>query len=167
MKYKIKQYYPEIGCALLCITLGMLSGLGINVNNSLWFINLHKPSFMPPNWIFGPVWTILYCLMGIALGKLWKERTQNRFLISLFTFQLILNLMWSPLFFYFHRIDLALYNIIVLWISLIMFMISTFKQRTIFFLFVPYILWVSFALFLNYQIYTINKPSQRDTTIIQ
>lgn len=75
MKYKkIKQNYPEIGGALLCIMLGTISGLGINVKDSLWFINLQKPSFMPPNWIFGPVWTILYFLMGIALAKLWKER---------------------------------------------------------------------------------------------
>jgi benzodiazapine receptor len=156
MNSRIKAYYPEIIASLLCLLLGILSGYGVKAADSLWFINLNKPFFNPPNWIFGPVWTVLYLMMGVALGKLWKEREKNKGLIALFSTQFVLNLIWSPLFFYFQRIDLALLDISVLWISLIIFMILAWSKRAIVILFLPYILWVSFAAILNFSLYKMN-----------
>jgi benzodiazapine receptor len=152
----IKKYSPELLGSLICLTLGMLSGYGVKAGASNWYINLHKPGFNPPSWIFGPVWTVLYLMMGMVLGKVWKERTEKPFLLQLFIIQLLLNLLWSPLFFYLHRIGLALLDICLLWACLILFMILVKNQRASFLLFLPYTLWVSFAVILNFNIYKMN-----------
>lgn len=152
-----KKYQPETLGALLCLSLGILSGYGVQAGDSSWYLSLHKPIFNPPAWIFGPVWTILYIMMGIAVGKLWKQKNQHKYLVILFTIQFIFNLLWSPLFFYFERIDLALVDICALWVSLMMLIISVRNQKTIFLLLLPYTLWVSFALFLNFTLYQMNS----------
>ena len=151
-----KKYQPEITGSLLCLLLGLLSGYSVNASDPLWYIHLNKPSFNPPAWIFGPAWTVLYLMMGAALGRLWKEKTNNKMLIVLFIIQFIFNLAWSPLFFYFHRIDWALADIGALWLSLLIFMIAARHHRSVFLLCLPYLLWVSFAAFLNFSIYTMN-----------
>ncbi len=156
MKSTFKKYQTEILGSLLCLLLGLLSGYSANASDPLWYVGLNKPNFNPPAWIFGPAWTILYLMMGSALGKLWKEKTNNKLLIALFIIQFIFNLGWSPLFFYFHRIDLALADIGALWLSLLIFMIAARHQRSVFLLCLPYLLWVSFAAFLNFTIYIMN-----------
>ena len=153
---KIKKNYPEFVGSLLCLSLGILSGFVSHASDSLWYMNLHKPFFNPPAWIFGPVWTVLYCMMGTAFGILWRERSANKNLISLFLFQLLCNLAWSPIFFYAHRIDLAFLDICILWMSLIFFMIFARKQKLVLILFAPYFVWVTFALLLNFSIWTFN-----------
>lgn len=147
---------PEIVGAVLCLSLGMLSGFFAHASDSFWYMNLCKPSFNPPAFIFAPVWTILYCMMGIALGILWKNRSKHKNILLLFGIQFLCNLAWSPLFFYMHRIDLAFIDICALWISLLIFMIVARKQKIVLFLFVPYFLWVSFALVLNGTIWMMN-----------
>lgn len=156
MRLRIEKYYPEIICALLCLGLGILSGYSVKAADSIWYTTLRKPIFNPPSWVFSPVWSLLYLMMGVALGQLWKERAKNKFLISLFGLQFFFNLLWSPFFFYFQRIDWAVLDIGALWSSLIIFMICARKKRLIFLLFLPYILWVSFAMILNITIYKIN-----------
>lgn len=156
MKSTFKKYQAEIVGSLLCLLLGLLSGYSVNASDPFWYVNLNKPSFNPPAWIFGPAWTVLYLMMGAALGKLWKDKANNKLLITLFIIQFIFNLAWSPLFFYFHRIDWALADIDALWLSLFIFMIAARHHRSVFLLCLPYLLWVSFATFLNFSIYTMN-----------
>ena len=158
MRNVFKQFKSQIIGLVICLFLGMISGYLSRGSDSTWYINLNKPSFNPPKWIFGPVWTILYIMMGIALGKIWDNRNNNKPLLILFIIQLIFNLAWSPIFFYFQRIDFALYDIILLWMNLFfIILISLFrKAKIIATLLIPYFLWVSFAAILNLRIYQLN-----------
>lgn len=153
--FKIKKYYPEVVGGLLCLTFGMLSGYSVKISDSLWYISLRKPIFNPPSWIFGPVWTILYLMMGIAFGLLWKVK--NRRLIFIFVIQLIFNLLWSTIFFHYQSVGWALLDICALWLSLIVLMFVVRNRRSVLFLLVPYFLWITFALMLNFSIYQMNK----------
>jgi benzodiazapine receptor len=155
MKYfKQSQIVPM----LLCLFLGMLSGYISNGGISHWYLNLEKPSFNPPGWVFGPVWTILYLMMGFVLAKLLENRAKYKSLLIIFAVQMIYNLIWSPLFFRFQRVDLALIDIVLLWSSIALFIYVAFlsKERILAILFVPYLLWVSFASILNFSIYYLN-----------
>jgi translocator protein len=129
------------------------------INN--WYQTIQKPSWNPPNWIFGPVWTTLYALMGIALYLVWKSgnnKSVKLFALSFFVIQLGLNFFWSIIFFNQHRIGLAFAEIILLWffILLTIFSFSRINKTAPWFL-VPYISWVSFAIILNYSIWQLNK----------
>jgi benzodiazapine receptor len=155
-KKKWDQYAPESCGALLCLSAGMLDGLYMDVGPTSWHSQLVMPWFNPPNWVFGPVWTLLYLLMGIALGKLWKNRAQNPRALVLFFIQLILNLAWSPIFFHMHKIDWALWDLMALCAVTSALLWATRKNRTIFFLLLPYMLWISFACLLNWGIYEHN-----------
>ena len=140
----------------------LIGGLGAyftmsSVNN--WFLTLSKPLWNPPSWVFGPVWTILYLLMGIAAFLIWKKRKTiavSKALI-LYTIQLLFNLLWSILFFGMKRIDMAFLEIIVLWI-LIFFTIKEFYKiyKIAAYLLIPYLLWVTFASILNLNIWILN-----------
>jgi len=156
MTRMLKKYLPEILGGALCLSLGLLSGLFSQGANSQWYIDLSKPKIMPPNWVFAPVWTVLYVLMGVALGKIWKQRVNNKPLLWLFALQLLLNIVWSPLFFYYRQINFALLDLFMLWVCLLTFMAHARSLRTVYLLFIPYILWVSFALALNYSISRLN-----------
>jgi len=103
------------------------------------------------------VWTALYIMMGIAFARLITAKQKNVTLIILFITQFIFNLAWSPFFFYLHNISLALFDIALLWSTILIFMILSIKQRLVFFLFLPYIMWVSFAFALNFSLYILNS----------
>lgn len=152
----IKSYKHEIIGSIICLGLGLASGLSVGAGDSAWYLNLTKPSFNPPSWIFGPVWTVLYIMMGVALGKIWKIRDQQPSLMILFLIQFFFNLLWSPLFFFFHKIDFALVDIVVLWVSLGLLVKKSFKHQSIFILMLPYFCWVSFAVVLTFFIYKMN-----------
>jgi len=156
MMSKIVRFYPEVIGALLCLMLGIFSGYSVNAGHSLWYANLTKPFFNPPSWLFGPVWSLLYVMMGVALGRLWKDKHKNKYLILIFAMQLVFNLSWSPIFFYFEKIGLALLDICFLWGSLALLMFLARKKLDVFILFVPYILWVTLAFVLNFKIYQMN-----------
>ena len=145
--------YEWIGI-ITCISLGLLSGMSVSVGDSSWYMYLNKPSFNPPNWVFGPIWTLLYILMGIAAGKIWHN--QSMLQRTLFISQFILNVLWSPLFFYFHQILFALIDLCMLWAFLLALLFTVKKQTKIFILLFPYFIWVSFAGFLNYNIWLLN-----------
>lgn len=122
-----------------------------------WYTLLNKPSFSPPNWVFAPVWTILFLLMGIASYLVWKRQKRIRTPLKFYGVQLILNFLWSYLFFGLHRPDLALLGILSLWVFIFLTTKSFYKvDRLAGLLFFPYLLWVSFAVFLNYSILTLN-----------
>ena len=143
------------------IFIGGMSGFfTMNEVNGLWFTTLVKPSFNPPNYLFGSVWTLLYVLMGISLLIIWntpKSNLRNR-AIAIFYLQLFLNFWWSILFFKFHLLLISIVDIIVMW-ALISYMIISFnKVKPIAaYIQIPYLLWVSFATVLNISIWYLNK----------
>jgi tryptophan-rich sensory protein len=124
-----------------------------------WYATLAKPSWNPPAWVFGPVWTVLYGMMAVAVWLVWLQRHDRPITVPIawFAVQLIFNAAWSPLFFGLHRIDLALVDIAGLWIALAVTARLFFKQRVIAgALLTPYLLWVSFATTLNLAIWRLN-----------
>ena len=146
----------------LTLPLGLGSIAGIYTAEAIpgWYASLNRPSFNPPDWVFGPVWTALYLLMGISLFLIWKQKTTKVRNLSIFVFfiQQILNVGWSFIFFYFNRIDLALFEIILLWISIVIMMVLFFKIKPLAaYLNIPYLLWVSFATILNAAYYFLNQ----------
>jgi translocator protein len=125
-----------------------------------WYAALQKPAWNPPAWIFGPVWTTLYVLMGIAAFLVWRkgwERKEVRVTLSVFGVQLVLNALWSIVFFGLHSPMWALVDIAALWIAIVWTMFVFYKIfRPAMYLLVPYLLWVSFASYLNYSIWILN-----------
>lgn len=121
-----------------------------------WYDSLAKPSFNPPGWVFGPVWTLLYILMGIAVWLVWKEQGFST-AVYLFMAHLALNALWSYLFFGANKPGLAFLEIILLWVLILLTMILFWRARTAAgVLFIPYLLWVSFASVLNYSLWRMN-----------
>ncbi len=121
-----------------------------------WYAALNKPTFSPPNWIFGPVWTALYIMMGISLYMVWK-REPDSIPLSLFGIQLSLNVLWSYLFFGLKSPLYAFIEIIMLWAAILLTILN-FKNisKTAAILLIPYLLWVSFAAVLNFYILLLN-----------
>jgi translocator protein len=131
-----------------------------------WYATLPKPSFNPPNWIFAPVWTTLFALMGIALFLVWRKRNKvHKWTAALVVFfvQLFLNIIWSVIFFGLHRPGVAFVELIILWLFILATIIIFAKiSRPAAWLLVPYILWVSFAAVLNFSLWQLAsaKPAQ-------
>lgn len=156
MKKLPKFLISTIGCELVGIaatpfTISAIPG---------WYQTLNKPPFSPPNWIFGPVWTILYFLMGVAAYLIWikglEEKAVKKALIF-FIAQLVFNFFWSILFFGFHSPILGLINILILWVLILITIIKFYKiSKTASYLLIPYLLWVSFATILNLSIVLLN-----------
>ncbi len=146
---------------LIPLLVGGLSSFFTSSGVQGWYIMANKPSFNPPNWIFAPVWTALYILMGIALYLVWKSTNTTlavkQTALILFVVQLTLNFFWSILFFKFQLTGWAFVEIIAMWVA-ILFTIIWFGKisSTAAWLLVPYICWVSFASVLNYSIWKLN-----------
>lgn len=147
---------------LTCLTVGYLSGIVTRDSITTWYPTLIKPVFNPPNWIFGPVWTVLYIMMGIAGGMVWNRIDSNEALVKkafkFFIIQLALNALWSYLFFGLHNPLLALIEIVLLWL-MILETHNQFKRidKTAALLLIPYLAWVTFATVLNASIWWLNK----------
>jgi tryptophan-rich sensory protein len=125
-----------------------------------WYAALAKPALNPPSWVFGPIWTTLYALMGIAAFLVWKKGLQSpavRKALYVFGIQLALNSLWSVVFFGLRSPAWALVNIAALWIAIVWTMILFHRiSKPAAWLLAPYILWVSFAAYLNFSIWTLN-----------
>lgn len=121
-----------------------------------WYVTLNKPIFSPPNWVFGPVWTILYLLMGIALYRVWVK-PKSKYAVKVFFFHLVLNALWSIIFFGARRIGLALVVILAIWV-LVYYLVKLFSKidKPASKLLYPYLFWISFALILNFSIWLVN-----------
>jgi translocator protein len=142
------------------LLLGSTSGLITAGAVEGWYMEIEKPSFNPPNTIFGPVWTVLYIMMGFAAGLVWSNGTEDpkvRQGLALFGIQLLLNVLWSLLFFGLKSPGLALVDITLLLLTIIL-CIRAFHpiDRWAAYLLVPYLLWVSFASILNASIWVLN-----------
>jgi len=146
-------------CVLVCFSLGSASGLLAGSATTEWYQNLIKPSFQPPAWVFGPAWTLLYTLMGISLALVWHSlpKPGKQIALVLFGIQFLLNLIWSPVFFYFENPKMALVVIVILWIVIVATIRAFYKMdKRAAYLLIPYILWISFATLLNASIVYLN-----------
>ena len=156
----MNRYLKLTPCILIPLLIGAISGIATASSVNNWFVTLHKPSFNPPNYLFGPVWTCLYILMGISIFLILQtpKTKLRKKAVAIFCVQLFLNFCWSFLFFKFQLLGVALIEIILIWIS-ILTMIYTFQKinKTAAYLQVPYLLWVSFASILNASIWWLNK----------
>jgi tryptophan-rich sensory protein len=161
MNNKLKNVGLLIICLAIPLAIGYLGSWLTASSISGWYPLLNKPSFNPPNWIFGPVWTFLYLLMGIAFFLILKDGRENKYFRHAwlsFAAQLFLNLYWFFLFFYIKMPSLAFWSIISL-LSMIIVNSYYFYQikKSAAYLYIPYIAWVSFAGVLNYFIWQLNK----------
>jgi tryptophan-rich sensory protein len=152
-----------IGCISLCESAGLVGALFTARSVGSWYPALAKPWFTPPSWVFGPAWTLLYLLMGIALFLVWQssDRSRTRSAAIVFFFiQLALNAAWSFLFFGLQNPPLAFFEITLLWILIAATMVLFWRvSRPAGYLFIPYLLWVSFATLLNYSIWRLNSAA--------
>ncbi len=145
--------------SLITLALGLASGFSTIDAITNWYQYINKPSFNPPNWIFGPVWTVLYIMMGISFGMIWHSNSalKNK-VMMLFGTQFILNLLWSFLFFNLHQTGIAFIEIILMWIFILITILSFYRiNKTAAYLLIPYLCWVSFASILNGAIWYLNK----------
>ena len=144
---------------MIPLTIGAISGIATTSKIETWYKMLNKPFFNPPNYIFGPVWSLLYILMGISFYLIIQStKNEKRLLaISIFVFQLILNFLWSFLFFKYQLLGAAFIEILLLWGS-IFYMIIVFYRinKTSGIIQIPYLLWVSFATLLSGSIFWLN-----------
>lgn len=144
----------------LPLGLGAIAGLFTADAVPEWYATLNRPSFAPPNWVFGPVWTTLYVLMGISLFLVWKQpksKERDRAVIVFFV-QLALNFGWSFIFFYFNQIGLALIEVVLLWISIVAMLVLFYKIKPLAaFINIPYWLWVTFATVLTAAYFLLNR----------
>ena len=147
---------------IICLAVGYLSGMVTRASITTWYPTLVKPSFNPPNWIFAPVWTSLYVMMGVAAGLIWNQITTQKSAVpkalQYFTIQLILNALWSYLFFGLHNLMLATIEVVLLWLMIF----ETYSQfakinKTASYLMLPYLAWVSFASVLTASIWWLNR----------
>lgn len=142
---------------LLFILIVTGAGIYVGVNNlpGDWYQGLNKPVFNPPNWIFAPVWTVLYIMIGIAGARVFLAGHYN--LMGLWLLQMVVNLIWTPVFFGEQNIGLALIIILLLLVLILAFIIATRKREPVAaWLFAPYAVWVAFASVLNLALYQLN-----------
>lgn len=141
------------------VGIGSIGGLFTASEITTWYATLNKPSFNPPNYLFGPVWTTLYILMGISFYLIWKQHPSpvKTAGVLFFLIQFVLNFCWSFIFFKQHLIGFAVIELAVMWLFII-FTINEFRKlnKLAAWLLVPYLCWVSFAGVLNFYIYKLN-----------
>ncbi|WP_259067819.1 TspO/MBR family protein [Mucilaginibacter sp. X4EP1] len=157
-KFKI---WPFVISLLITLSIGTVAGFVTTPQISTWYAGLNKPLFNPPDWSFGPAWTLLYIMMAIAAYLVWDKRHKSNKYTSaciIYFVQLLLNFLWSIVFFGMHQILGALVIIGLLFFS-IMITIAVFKKisKAAAWLLAPYLLWVAFAGVLNFDIYILNR----------
>lgn len=151
-----------VAACAVSLAAGLAGWLAVSEEDfTSWYSTIAKPFFTPPDWVFAPVWTVLYLLMGVAAFLVWQKGIALRLVrIALFWFlvQLVLNALWFPVFFGWHRIGLALLDIVLLWVAVAMTMHYFFRVvLAAGGLLLPYLGWVSFAAALNISIWSLNR----------
>ena len=159
-RVRIRNIIKFVASLIVCYVAGFVGSIYTRPAIPAWYVTLNKPSFTPPNWLFFPVWTTLYGLMGISLFLIWREGLKEKRVATalvLFAIQLILNALWSIAFFGLRSPVSGLVIIIVLWIAILLTMIWFFRISGVAgWLLIPYLIWVGFAVVLNLQIYRLN-----------
>lgn len=144
---------------LICFAAAGLGGLVTAANIPNWYAAIIKPTWNPPNWIFGPVWSCLYLMMAVSAWLVWRQvgLAGTKLPLVLFAIQLALNSLWSALFFGLHSPGMAAVEIVILWLAIVATMVAFFRSSKIAgWLLVPYLAWVSFAAVLNFTIWRLN-----------
>ena len=148
-------------CLALTFTPAVIGSLFTRQAISDWYAYLNKPSFTPPDWLFGPVWTLLYLLMAVSAFLVWQKGLANplvKIALALYLLQLILNGLWTPLFFGAKLLLVAFCEIVVLWVAIVLTILSFARVSTpAAVLLLPYIVWTSFAAVLNFSIWLLNR----------
>lgn len=159
----MKLIFKIIIAVFVCLVLGGLSGIATVSEIKNWYLQLNKPSFNPPNWLFGPAWSTLYTFMGIAFALIWDrlEKANTKVFssnaIRFFLIQFVLNLLWSSIFFSMHLIAFALIEMLVLWVFILLTILHFYRiNKLAGIILIPYILWVSFATLLTASILYLN-----------
>ena len=157
MKHFSKLIISVVACELVGLVITPFTIASIPT----WYQTLNKPFFSPPNWVFGPVWTALYFLMGVSAYLVWENGLNNKQVktaLVFFIMQLTFNFLWSVIFFGLHLPFVALIDIIALWLAILITIIKFNKlSKPAAYLLIPYILWVSFATLLNLSIVVLNR----------
>jgi len=183
MKDRYNKILKFLVSIIICEMAGVIGSFFTASQINAWYKFLNKPSFNPPSWIFGPVWTIIFILMGISLylvwskkfvvknelkikdKKAWNHLSQKFFngswqkanIVLIFVFQLILNILWSVIFFGFQSPGPAFFELLMLWVSVVYMIVNFYRvSKNAAWLLLPYILWISFAAVLNYYIWILN-----------
>jgi len=156
----ITNIYKLIFSILICQLAAVVGSLFTRPSIPTWYATLQKPSFNPPSWLFAPVWTILFTLMGISAYLVWSKgfaKREVRIALSIFVIQLVLNVLWSFFFFKLRSPFYALIEIVILWAGILVTAVYFFTvSRAASFLLFPYIAWVSFAVILNFYLFKLN-----------
>ena len=154
-----KYLLPLLIFIFIALLAGFIGSFFTTSSISTWYAFINKPLFSPPNWIFAPVWSLLYVLMGISAFLIWQKRDNLKIKPAMIFYgiQLVLNTLWSIIFFGMHNPGLALLGILILWVFISITLIEFYRiNKTAGLLFIPYLIWVSFASILNYAIWILN-----------
>lgn len=158
---KINKIFQLIIAIAVSELAGIIGSVFTTPSITDWYAKIVKPALNPPAWVFGPIWTTLFALMGVAAFLVWQKgmaRQDVKIGLGIFIGQLILNTLWSIIFFGLHNPGGALIEIIFLWLAIFAtFIVFARISKPAAWLLVPYILWVSFAGYLNYSIWMLNK----------
>jgi benzodiazapine receptor len=153
-----KKYAGLVGWLLLSLMTGSLGAIA-SVNAKQFYSQLTQPSWAPPSWVFAPVWSILYVMMGLAAWLVWQSNSlgKTRFALTLYMLQLALNALWSWIFFAWHQGALAFAEILVLWVLIAAVIVAFWRMSVLAAaLMFPYLLWVTFATALTFAIWRLN-----------
>jgi tryptophan-rich sensory protein len=157
---KIGEFLILFSSIIICQLAGFIGSIFTTPAIPNWYANINKPTFRPPNWVFAPVWTTLYLLMGIALFLVLRKGLNEKGIkiaVAVFALQLVLNALWSYLFFGLESPFAAFIEIIFLWATILISIILFFRISWVAgALLIPYIIWVSFASVLNFSIWQLN-----------
>ena len=150
---------PILIAILIAVAVGMIGGLATEIGP--WYLELTKPAWQPPDWLFGPMWTMIYIFTGMAGVRAWRRGNgrQRGLFMSALTINCLLNVLWSILFFYMKRPDIALVEVALLWLSVLTMAVLTWpyaKRSSL--LLLPYLIWVAIAAYLNWTIVKLNSP---------
>lgn len=152
--WSIRSVVALVGWVLLAYSV---SASGVLFTPGEWYAQLNKPSFNPPSWVFGPVWSLLYLMMGISAWHLWRRAGVRSTALKLWLLQLGFNAAWTPVFFGMHNMGLALVVIIAMWAAILVTITAAWRQsKPAAILLMPYLAWVSFATVLNATLWRIN-----------
>ncbi len=150
---------PILVAVLLAIAVGGIGGAATQIGP--WYFSLIKPSWQPPDWLFGPAWTLIYILTATAGVRAWRlgDAAQRRWFLAVLLVNCVLNILWSVLFFTLQRPDHALVEVVFLWLSVLALVLLPWRYaRTSSLLLLPYLAWVAFAAYLNLTIVRLNGP---------
>jgi len=157
---KINNFFKLAIAIAVCELAGVIGSVFTVSSIPDWYAGLEKPALNPPSWVFGPAWIMLYALMGIAVFLIWRkgiERKEVKIALGIFGTQLFLNAIWSIIFFGLRNPFWALVDILALWLVNVWTIVVFYRiSKPAAYLLVPYLLWVSFAIYLNYAIWTLN-----------